>query len=106
MKKTFLLVILCLFVFSLDNEVFAEVKDHPVIKPIPGSTLDSHHSQYNNYNAYIFRYKENNMSAAVAYDGLYKVVIFGFPFETITSEESRFRTMKAVFNFFNSKPEK
>lgn len=71
MKKTFLLVILCLFVFSLDNEVFAEVKDHSVIKPIPGSTLDSHHSQYNNYNAYTFRYKENGKRVEKTVKGKY-----------------------------------
>jgi len=54
----------------------------------------------------IFRYKENNMSAAVAYDGEYKVVVFGFPFETILNEESRNRTMRAVFDFFTSESEK
>lgn len=54
----------------------------------------------------IFRYKENNMSAAVAYDGPYKVVVFGFPFETILNEESRNRTMRAVFDFFASESEK
>ena len=51
----------------------------------------------------IFRYKENNMSAAVAFDGPYKVVIFGFPFETILGEESRTKTMRAVLDFFTSK---
>jgi hypothetical protein len=54
----------------------------------------------------IFRYKENNMSAAVAYDGPYKVVIFGFPFETILNEESRIRIMRAIFDFFTSESEK
>ena len=48
----------------------------------------------------IFRYTENNMSAAVAYDGAYKIIIFGFPFETISNEESRNRIMRAVFKFF------
>jgi len=46
MKKEIWLFVLSLFVFSLGNEVFAEVKDHPVIKPIPGSTLDSSYSEY------------------------------------------------------------
>jgi len=71
MKREFWLVILSLFVFSLGNEVFAEVKDHPVIKPIPGSTLDSHHSQYNNYNAYTFRYKENGKRVEKTVKGKY-----------------------------------
>jgi len=48
----------------------------------------------------IFRYKENNMSAAVAYNGPYKVVIFGFPFEVILSKEARNKTMQGVFDFF------
>ena len=52
----------------------------------------------------IFRYKENNMSAAVAYNGSYKVVIFGFPFETIIDSDSRNQTMKAIFNFFIPEP--
>jgi hypothetical protein len=54
----------------------------------------------------IFRYKENNMSAAIAYNGPYKVVIFGFPFETILTEQSRSKTIAAVFDFFTSKSEK
>lgn len=58
MKKTFLLVVLSLFVFSLDNGVFAEGKDHPVIKPVPGSTASSN-PKYQKFNAYTFRYKEN-----------------------------------------------
>jgi hypothetical protein len=52
----------------------------------------------------IFRYKENNMSAAVAYDGPYKVVIFGFPFETIIDTEERNRAMQAIFKFFIPDP--
>jgi outer membrane protein OmpA-like peptidoglycan-associated protein len=71
MKREFWLIVLSLFVFSLGNEVFAEVKDHPVIKPIPGSTLDSHHSQYNNYNAYTFRYKENGKRVEKTVKGKY-----------------------------------
>jgi hypothetical protein len=52
----------------------------------------------------IFRYKENNMSAAVAYDGPYKVLIFGFPFETILDANSRNQTMKAIFQYFSPLP--
>lgn len=50
----------------------------------------------------IFRYKENNMSAAVAYRDDYSVVIFGFPFESIIDPDVRNRTMKSVFNYFLS----
>ena len=48
----------------------------------------------------IFRYEENNMSAAVAYKDDYRLVIFGFPFESIIEPKVRNLTMKAVFNFF------
>ncbi|MCU4162913.1 hypothetical protein [Carboxylicivirga caseinilyticus] len=46
-----------------------------------------------------FRYDENNASAAVLYQGDYKTVIFGFPFETIISEQERDSLMKAILNF-------
>lgn len=58
MKRTFLFVFLSLFVFSLSSEVFAEWKDHPVIKPVPGSTASSK-PKYQKFNAYTFIYKEN-----------------------------------------------
>jgi hypothetical protein len=51
----------------------------------------------------IFRYRENNMSAAVAYNGAYKVVVFGFPFESIVEMENRNQTMRAIIEFFKSK---
>ncbi|MGD2029103.1 MAG: OmpA family protein, partial [Desulfobacterales bacterium] len=71
MKREFWLLVLTLFVFSLGNEVFAEVKDHTVIKPIPGSTLDSYHSEYNNYNAYTFKYKKNGKRVEKVVKGKY-----------------------------------
>jgi len=49
----------------------------------------------------ILRYSENNMSAAVTYKGNYKIVAFGFPFETILNQKNRDRVMKAVLNYFN-----
>ncbi|MBP1666157.1 MAG: hypothetical protein H6Q23_1017, partial [Bacteroidetes bacterium] len=47
-----------------------------------------------------FRYKETNASAGVMYKGKVKTVILGFPFETVTGEESRNLIMKQVLNFF------
>ncbi len=47
----------------------------------------------------IFRYKENNISAAVAYKGDYKVVCFGFPIETIYGFHVS-PLMKDIVNFF------
>jgi hypothetical protein len=48
----------------------------------------------------ILRYGENNMSAAVAYQGTYSVVAFGFPFETILNPADRHNLMRLVFRYF------
>ncbi len=47
----------------------------------------------------IFRYSANNTSAGVAYRGKYRVVAFGFPFETILSTRARRSVIKAVLDF-------
>lgn len=46
-----------------------------------------------------FRYAENNTSAAVMYRGKYNTFVMGFPFETITDNESRSLLMKQVIKF-------
>jgi len=48
----------------------------------------------------ILRYAENNISAGIAYQGNYKVMIFGFPFETILSETARTKVMKSILSYF------
>lgn len=48
----------------------------------------------------ILRYKENQFSAGIGYKGNYGVVIFGFPFETITQLEVRNDIMKAIIKYF------
>ena len=48
----------------------------------------------------VMRYAENNLSAAVAYQGDYKTYIMGFPFESIRSEKERNLLMKEILNFF------
>ena len=47
-----------------------------------------------------FRYSENNTSAGVLFNGTYKTVILGFPFETIISERERNLLMQQIINFF------
>ncbi len=47
------------------------------------------------------RYKENRYSAGVYFEGDYKVVITGFPFETIKSEAKRNNFMQAILDFLN-----
>jgi hypothetical protein len=50
-----------------------------------------------------FRYSENNTSAGVMYNGNYKTLVMGFPFETIESEKSRNELMKQIIDFFKTK---
>ena len=51
----------------------------------------------------VCRYAGSNLSAGVAYSGLYKICSFGFPFETIKSEKERNKLMEYVLDFFNAK---
>ena len=52
-------------------------------------------------NAYtVVRYSQNNNSAAVAYLGDdYRVVVCGFPFETLATEEMQIRFMQQILDF-------
>jgi len=60
MKRLFWFTVMSLLVSSLGvGEAFAEEKDHPVIKPIPGSSLYPGSGEYTNYNAYTFKYKQD-----------------------------------------------
>ncbi len=52
----------------------------------------------------LLRYAENNTSAAVAYAGDYKLVLFGFPFETVLNEKKRTLIMQKVLEFFQTSP--
>lgn len=51
----------------------------------------------------IFRYKENNSSAGVAYKGKFSSVVCGFPFETIKTSQERKDFMAQVLNFLKNK---
>jgi len=48
----------------------------------------------------VFRYTENNTSAGIAFNGDYKTIILGFPFETIPDEKERNDLMGQILNFF------
>jgi hypothetical protein len=50
-----------------------------------------------------FRYGENNVSAGIVYNGDYKVVAIGMPFETIASESGKNLLMQQILNFFELK---
>ena len=47
------------------------------------------------------RYSENNISAGIAYNGKYKLIALGFPFETILYGKERNKFMSAILEFFN-----
>jgi len=49
----------------------------------------------------VLRYKENNLGAAVAHSGSYRVFISGFPFETILSDAQRNDFMRFVLRFLS-----
>ena len=48
----------------------------------------------------IVRYAENRFSAGISHEGTYHVIVFGFPFETITCPEHRDAVMKAIIRKF------
>jgi len=50
-----------------------------------------------------FRYGENNVSAGVLYNGKYKVVAMGLPFEAIMDPSNRLSLMQQIITFFESK---
>lgn len=49
-----------------------------------------------------FRYQENNSSAGTAFNGNYKTVILGFPFETIIDVKGRATLMEQILNYFDN----
>lgn len=50
----------------------------------------------------IFRYTDNNISAAVAHEGEgYKALSFGFPLESIVETEKRQKLFQEIMNYFN-----
>ncbi len=49
-----------------------------------------------------FRYSENNTSAGTTFQGNYKTVILGFPFETILDDKGRNQMMGQILNFFDN----
>jgi len=50
-----------------------------------------------------FRYGENNVSAGVVFNGKYKVVAMGLPFEAIMDTTNRQSLMLQIIHFFESK---
>ena len=58
-----------------------------------------------NKNAFtIMRYGQNNISAAVAHKGTYRTLVFGFPFESLTSDAMRDDLMRQIMRFLIDEP--
>lgn len=77
--------------YTYHNELNAEsyvVESPDAIEPTEGAYT-------------VMRYSENNLSAGVAYNGAYKTVVLGFPFESVRTENERYTLMNAILNFFN-----
>ncbi len=50
-----------------------------------------------------FIYTPGNYSAAIAYKGIYRTFVMGFPFELINGASERTKVMGAILNFFDVK---
>ncbi|WP_346854015.1 fibronectin type III domain-containing protein [uncultured Draconibacterium sp.] len=61
---------------------------------------------YNEEGQTLFRYEENNISAGVFYNGAYKVISLGFPFECVKGEKQRDELMKKIVDRFTIKADK
>ncbi|MDX1701402.1 MAG: hypothetical protein R3250_12335, partial [Melioribacteraceae bacterium] len=74
------------FITELNDSIYnAEAPD--ALSPTDGSET-------------LLRYKENFFSAAVGYKGKYRLIAFGFPFETIDSHEVRRKVMGGILKYF------
>ena len=51
----------------------------------------------------ILRYAHTQQSAGVAYDGAYRSITLGFPFETITEPKEREELMTAIMKYLSNK---
>jgi hypothetical protein len=51
----------------------------------------------------LFRYKSDNKTAGVCYDGNYHSVILGFPFETITTDQQRDELLGQILKYWGLK---
>ena len=71
---------------GIDPELYA-VEGADALEPIDSTAIT------------LMRYSENNMSAGVAFRGVYGVVSLGFPFESIVDQKMRDIVMKRTLNY-------
>lgn len=51
----------------------------------------------------LFRYQVDNKTAGVCYDGNYRTIVLGFPFESITTEKERNELMGQILKYWKMK---
>ncbi len=74
------------FITELNDSLYnAEAPD--AIKPAKGART-------------ILRYSENSFSAAIAYKNSHSIIAFGFPFETIRTNQERKTVMSEILDYF------
>jgi outer membrane protein OmpA-like peptidoglycan-associated protein len=73
-----ILFFVILLVFSNSLLLFADDVEHPVIKPIPGSSLKAKFSKKEKYSTYTFRIKENGKINKLDKGGRYWELHYGF----------------------------
>ncbi len=51
----------------------------------------------------LFRYRGDNKTAGVCYDGSYRTIVLGFPFETITTDKQRDELIGQILKYWEMK---
>ena len=83
--------------FSGNYEFYSELNDKKYVCEAPDAFTPAGKDSYT-----IFRYPQTSISAAVAYPGkTYKSVAFGFPIETLKSQDQIDKLIGQTLNFFN-----
>lgn len=77
--------------YTIPNEFSYCVETPDGIEPVVGSDAWT-----------IFRYADNNISAGVAYKGIYRSVALGFPIEALKSDEEIDSLIKMILKFFET----
>ena len=84
------------FGFSGNFEFWSELNDKKYVCEAPDAFTPAGKDSYT-----IFRYPQTSISAAVAYPGKnYKTVVFGFPIETLKTQDQIDKLIGQTINFF------
>lgn len=85
------------FGFDGTFEFWSELNDKKYVCEAPDAFTPAGKDSYT-----IFRYPQTSISAAVAYPGKnYKTVVFGFPIETLKTQDQIDKLIGQTINFFN-----